>query len=95
MHTLPEGSQQDAYRGIWAGCSNSGAEVFELLVERRDGFFEHSPMCGRTRAAEVAAGASPRQLQGPSPLFPGLLLGGHRWTNVDLSSGRLFLLGFH
>jgi hypothetical protein len=72
----------------------SGGEVFELLVERRNGFFEHSPVGRGTCAAEVVAGTRPRQFQGTPPLFGCLLLRRHLWTRSDLSSGRLFLLGF-
>ena len=79
----------------WGADTGSGLQVFDPPVEGRDGFFEHSPVCGRTCAAEVVAGVLPRQFEGTSMLFRGLLFRRHLWTDVDLSSGRFLLLGFH
>src|SRR5580765_188318 len=93
--TLPCVGQQDAYRGQSGADTESGLQICDLLVEGRDGFFEHSPVCGRTCAAEVEAGPCPRQLEGTSTLFRGLLFRRHLWTDVDLSPGRFLLLGFH
>ncbi len=73
----------------------SGLQVFDLPVEGRDGFFEHSPVCGRTYADEVVAGARPRQFEGTATLFRGLLFRRHLWTDIDLPPGRFLLLGFH
>jgi|KBSSwiStaDraftv2_1062776.scaffolds.fasta_scaffold3062300_1 hypothetical protein len=73
----------------------SGLQVCELAVERGDGVFEHFPVCRGARAAEVVACACPRQFERTPALFSRLLLRRHLRASLDLSSGRLFLLGFH
>ena len=70
MHTVASGVR----------ILRSGLQVFDLPVEGRDGFFEHSPVCGRTCAAEVVASARPRQFEGTASLFHGLLFRRHLWT---------------
>jgi hypothetical protein len=74
---------------------DSGLQICELLVERCDGLFEHSPVRRGTRAAEVVACPRPRQLQRTSALFDGQLFRRHPGAARDLPSGRFFLLGFN
>jgi hypothetical protein len=74
---------------------DSGLQICELLVERCDGFFEHSPVRRSTRAAEVVACARPRQFQRTPALFDGQLFRRHLGATRDLSSGCFFLLGFN
>jgi hypothetical protein len=84
MHTADSARRRD-----------SGGEIFELLFERRDGFFEHLPVCGGSCAAEVVARTCPRQFEGAPPLRHCLLFRCHLRAGFDLSSGGLFLLGFN
>ena len=95
-HIPPDEEEQDVYRQERrAVFEDAGRRSVELLVERSDGFFEHSPMCRTTArlrscCMRIRVSSSPRRCCSTAWLFRVHRLDGRRGPPE-----RLFLLGFH
>ena len=88
--------EQDVYPRMGAAYLRMRGRLLDLLIQRSYSFFEHSPVCGDNRAAEVPLHADPREFQ-PAPLLfrnSGL----RRYIRLPRAGGpaeRFLLLGFH
>jgi hypothetical protein len=77
--------EQDAYR----------SQRCDLFVERGYSGFEHSPVGGQDRTAQVMLCSSPRQFQGTPLFFSDSGLRCHRRLGWYRPALGLFLLGFN